>query len=116
MCNIEVLDTEIGRVVRLSGELAIDSASELKESLLKAFENCSELKLDVSMVESADLACVQVLCAAHRFSVERAKKLALSAPLSPGLLAVMKELALYPSACNAPFDKACLWDQEESHE
>jgi anti-anti-sigma regulatory factor len=116
MSSIEVKDTETGRMVRLSGELSIDQAASLKDSLLEAFEGCSELKLDMSMVESADLACLQVLCAAHRFSVRLGVRLSLSEPVPEGVVNSLKNIALYPSACDLPFEKACLWRQEAGHE
>jgi anti-anti-sigma regulatory factor len=116
MGTIEVKNTDIGRVVRLSGELVIDQATELRDSFLQAFAGVPELKLDVSGVASADLACLQVLCAAHRLGVLKGTRISLSAPPSPGLLQSMRDMALYPSTCNAPYDQGCLWARDSSHE
>lgn len=116
MYSIEVKDTEIGRVVSLSGELSIDRASELKESLLRAFEGCGELLLDLSGVESADIACIQVLCAAHRLGVKKGTKIALSSPASDGFLLSMKNMALYPMNCDPSLDGDCLWKVGCVHE
>jgi anti-anti-sigma regulatory factor len=112
MCSIEVKDTDIGRVVRLGGKLVIDHASELRDAFMKAFEGSQGLNLDMSRVESTDLACLQVLCAAHRLSVRLGKKIAVSTPASPGFLKSMKDMAVHPAICNSPFDKECLWRQE----
>jgi anti-anti-sigma factor len=115
MSTIEVKETAAGRIVRLSGELTIDSAAELKSAIMKAFEGCTGLKLDVSMVESVDLASVQVLCAAHRHGVSTGAGFSLSAPASRGFMDSLEAMALFPAACDSPFAQVCLWAREARH-
>jgi anti-anti-sigma regulatory factor len=115
MGSIEVKDTETGKEMRLSGTLGIEQASDLKSRLLETLRDCTELKLDLSLVESADLACIQVLCAAHRSSVKAGIKVSLASPVSQGLKTSMRDMALDPTACDPPHSRDCLWRKEDDH-
>ncbi len=53
-------------VMRLSGELNIHHAGRLREALREAFATGEALSLDLEGVTEVDIACLQVLCTAHR--------------------------------------------------
>jgi anti-anti-sigma regulatory factor len=105
----------IGNVVRLAGRLGIENASELKRVLVEAFEGGQGIELDVSAVESADLACVQVLCAAHRSFVNAKRHMALGSSIPDGLRRSLRDMSIEASTCDAPYTSECLWGMGGSH-
>ncbi|HNY63882.1 MAG TPA: STAS domain-containing protein [Deltaproteobacteria bacterium] len=115
MGTIEVKDTETGRTMTLSGALGIDQAAELRNSLLEALKGRPALKLDLSMVQSADLACMQVLCAAHRSSARTGIRMTLVSGVPQGLKQSMLDMAIDPTACDPPLSRECLWKKEDCH-
>jgi len=67
-------------VVRLEGDLTIARAAEIKGTLLGAFGRADHVELDLAEVESIDLACMQLICAAHRTAVARKAKILVADP------------------------------------
>ena len=61
----------------VEGDLTINHISTLKDRLVEAFENADQVIVDVSAATSVDVAGVQLLCACHRFSNGRGKKMCL---------------------------------------
>ena len=62
----------------LSGELTIQNATSLKESLLDALNDVETCELDLTDVSQIDLAGIQVLFAAHKSALNRKKSLSFS--------------------------------------
>ncbi len=54
------------KIVNLSGALIIDRASALKDELVAAFAESSQVLVSLSLVEDLDLSCLQVFYAARR--------------------------------------------------
>lgn len=61
----------------VEGDVTINYINELKKSLLEAFEGAQRVTVDVSSATAVDVAGVQLLCASHRFSIGRGKKMCL---------------------------------------
>jgi len=61
----------------LTGEVTIHHVSDLKISLVEAFDSAEQVTVDVSATTAVDVAGVQLLCACHRFSRSRSKKMCL---------------------------------------
>lgn len=115
MGDIVLEENGIGKVIRLSGRLGIENAGELKRVLVEAFESCQGLELDVSAVESAHLACVQVLCAAHRSFVNASRQMALGSSIPDGFGRSLRDMSIEASICDAPYTSECLWGKGGSH-
>jgi len=115
MCHIVLEGNGIGKVLRLAGRLGIENASELKGALVEAFQSGQGLDLDVSAVESADLACVQVLCAAHRSFTNAKRHIALGSSIPDGLGRSLKDMAIEASVCDPCYTPECLWGNGGSH-
>ena len=104
-------------VIRLEGELNIQYAGRLKEMLLKAIAEVKELSLDLEGVTEADVACLQVLCAAHKTFLASNKELK-----TIGSVAAAFERAVNDSGyrrkigCQADPQRTCLWVIGGSHE
>ncbi len=98
-----------GKLLKLSGELTIDSAARLREMLMDLFDSGEELEISVRELEEADLACIQVLCAAHRSFEKAGRQIVLGGSISEKLLTSLKDMGIDPSACDAPLGANCLW-------
>lgn len=61
----------------VEGDMTIHHIRDLKARLIEAFGNAERVTVDVSVATSIDVAGVQLLCACHRFSVGRGKKMCL---------------------------------------
>ena len=61
----------------LSGEVTIHHVSHIKNSLVEAFASAEQVTIDVSTTTAVDVAGVQLLCACHRYSKARGKKMCL---------------------------------------
>ncbi len=115
MGHIVLEGNGIGKVLRLAGRLGIENAIELKRALVEVFESGQSLVLDVSDVESTDLACMQVLCAAHRSFVNAKQHIALGSSIPEGLIRSLKDMSIEASACDACYPSGCLWGKGGSH-
>jgi anti-anti-sigma regulatory factor len=98
-----------GRTLKLEGTLTIEIASELRDALLHALETSGPLEMDVSAVESVDLACVQVLCSAHGSFHRAGLKISLAGEIPAGIHAALESLAISPDACDSPCSQECPW-------
>jgi len=71
-------DNETGTgTLMLEGDVTIHRVNDLKSSLIEAFESAEQVTVDVSSTTAIDVAGVQLLCASHRFSRSRGKKMCL---------------------------------------
>ena len=104
------LDCSGNGVMRLEGELTIQHAGRLKEMFLKAIAEAGELSLDLEGVTGADIACLQVFCAAHKMFLASNKELK-----TVGRMAASFERAVDDSGyrrkmgCHADPERNCLW-------
>jgi len=103
--------------VRLEGELNIQEAGRLKEMFVKAFAEPEALLLDLSGVTGVDIACLQVLCSAHKTFVGSNKELK-----TIGRTAASFERAVDESGyrrktgCHSDPNRNCLWVIGGRHE
>ena len=70
-------------VLRLSGELTIYRAAELKPLLLQALDSAAQLEIDLSEVSEIDTSGVQLLMATKRRAQALGHELRLSAHSAP---------------------------------
>jgi anti-anti-sigma regulatory factor len=102
--------------VRLDGELNIQVAGHLKKALVKAFVETAELSLDLGGVTGIDIACLQVLCSAHKTFLDANKELK-----TIGRTSALFERAVDDSGyrrktgCHSDPDRNCLWVRGGSH-
>ncbi len=59
-------DTREGAVLKLYGELTVENAGVLKDLLTASHGGRDRFSLDLTGITAADIAGLQVLCAAHR--------------------------------------------------
>lgn len=97
-------------IVTISGDLTISSAEEFRKVLLEAFGAADAVSLKIDALEAVDLACLQVLCSAHRSAVKSAKRLVF-AMAPPPLFRTAVSDAGYTRLKECPVnrDGSCLW-------
>jgi anti-anti-sigma regulatory factor len=73
-----VLQLEAGgasAVLTVKDELTIWKAAEIRRALLEALDRADRVELDLAAVAEADVAALQLLCAAHRSAAGQGKTL-----------------------------------------
>ncbi|MDP2805071.1 MAG: STAS domain-containing protein [Gallionellaceae bacterium] len=73
---------------RVTGEMTIYHAAEMKGELLPCFDQCAEVEIDLSEVSEIDTAGFQLLVLAKRVATSAGKKMRLVAH-SPAILEVL---------------------------
>jgi len=101
----------------LAGEMTIQYAGRLREVLLKAFAEREELSLDLEGITEADVACLQVLCTAHKTFLTSNKALkTIGQTAAPFEQAVNDSGYRRKMGCHADPDRNCLWVTGGRHE
>ena len=105
------------RIVRFTGDLTISRMDEMKTSLLASLKEAERVEIDLSSVEEADLACLQVLCSAHRTSKRLGRFFGLGDNASGAFKQAVRS-AGYARSGGCMFDTAdqCIWKEERYRE
>ena len=94
----------------LEGNLTIGRASDARVELQEALKNAQHIELDIEAAREVDLAFLQLLCSAHRTSMNRDKTMVFKGTV-PEIFKKSIEDNGYarPSGCALDFNKTCLW-------
>ena len=96
--------------LRLEGSWTIERATELKHLLVEALKSDKPVIIELDGLEGLDLACLQLLCAAHRASLRLGKRLELQQEKPDILKRVMREAGFARTlGCHKDPNKSCLW-------
>jgi len=71
------------RIVNLKGSFAVDRASTLKNEIAEALASSDDVRLNLSLVEDFELACLQVLFAAKSTAEAEGKELHIQGSVPP---------------------------------
>jgi anti-anti-sigma factor len=110
MADIKVEKKGKETTLIVNGEMTITYAGALRDALIKSLENAERVILDLEDVTAVDLSCLQLLCSAHRTSVQAEKSVELkSAPLG-----VLKQVACEAGysrnfGCLPKTENTCFW-------
>lgn len=97
-------------VMRLEGELTIQHAGRLRDVLLEALAEVKELSLDLEGVTEADVACLQVLCSAHKTFMKANKGLTRIGRVSESFERAVNDSGYRrETGCHSDPDGNCLW-------
>jgi anti-anti-sigma regulatory factor len=98
----------------LTGDLKIEQAQALRDTLLQAWEEDKNVILNIDQVNDVDVACLQVFCAAHRTFLKSGSRLIFNGPL-PSLFQSSVEEAGFgrERGCTLNRTKTCLWAHGE---
>jgi anti-anti-sigma regulatory factor len=100
---------EGSRKVIAVGKLTIQDASRLKDLLMEAYAGEGELCIDLTGTESLDLACMQVLCSAHKSFGKAKRAVHMTGELSEGVRRSLQEIAIEAGSCGLESSAPCLW-------
>jgi anti-anti-sigma regulatory factor len=98
------------RALVAEGRLTIQDAAELKAVLLEAGMSGEKVSIDLAKVESLDLACAQVLCAANKSFRKTGKLLSIRGILPEVVLQSLKDIGISSKTCDTEYQGYCLWD------
>lgn len=104
-------DTEnCSGILAVEGDMTISRVSDLKSRLVEAFECAEQVTVDLSATTSFDVAGLQLLCACHRFSTSRGKKMCLKLGENERLFDFLEEVGFAQDFfCNHGNAGECLW-------
>ena len=96
--------------LKLAGDLKIERAGELRDTLLRAFEGTGDLLVDVTGVNEVDVACLQVFCSAHRSFLKAGRLLAFESTPPPEFSKTLAEAGFgRERGCTLNRTRTCLW-------
>lgn len=100
--------------VAINGAMTIGQASELKAGLLKAFETGKPVEMQLTGVTEVDVTGLQLICSAHRSSLERGCDFKVSGTDAEGLSHVARMAGMLRHAgCARDVNHTCVWKTEE---
>lgn len=103
--------------IKVSGELNILDAEELKKVFIDALSTCGSVLVHANNVEDIDLPSIQLLCSAHKTALNLNKTLAFSDSV-PDVIRQIFISAGYSRHIGCSLDKnnTCLWRKEQTNE
>lgn len=94
----------------LKGALTIEHAGELRQMLIDAFKKTDSVKLNLEDVTEVDLSCLQLLCSAHRTSLDLNKQLLLDGGQPESFQQAIRDAGFTrPVGCRRDPHQSCLW-------
>ena len=97
-------------LLHLEGKLTVNRAAELREILHEALGRDRVVAIDLAKVESMDLSCLQLLCAAHRTAVRDGKSLTVIEPRKTVLgREGLQAGFVFQKSCRYNQAQDCLW-------
>jgi len=109
MATLTLVDGQDSRTLVVQGRLAIQDAARLKEILLEAGGGTKPVLIDASQAESIDLACVQLVCSAHRTFAKTGRRIEFQGTPSTGVLRAWADMAIDPTCCSDDLRSHCVW-------
>ena len=114
MAHIERKNAGARREIEIKGDLGIQDAAQLAAELRDLGGQEGEVLIDLRQATAIDLACVQVLCAAHRVNAGLPGGLHLRAALSEAVMKTVADIGIEPTLCGAETSGACLFKGDEA--
>jgi anti-anti-sigma factor len=109
MAKVNMENKDNTKILKAEGSLSIQDASELRECLLETFSSAETLLIDLSGVQSVDLACLQIFCSAHKTYSQAQKCIRIAGNLPEGVVRSLSSVTLVPEACDREPHGPCLW-------
>lgn len=109
MAKIDMIDNDNTRILRVQGALSIQDASVLRGCLLEALDTPERLLLDLTGAGTVDLACMQVLCSAHKTFTKAQKSISITGKLPEGIARSLSSVTIVPEACDIIPHGPCIW-------
>ncbi|MBF0454717.1 MAG: STAS domain-containing protein [Magnetococcales bacterium] len=112
MIDFSIDESSSTGTLTLSGDLSIQFAATLKETLLDGISNADSMVINMEQVDRIDLSTVQLLCAAHRALKKANKKLVIAGGISKAVKETIAEAGFI--GCMGDGDSSGLWTEERN--
>lgn len=107
---MKVTTTQGKACIALDGELTVARAADLKNVLAGSINSADSVEIDLGNVSKIDLACLQLLCSAHRTAAGKGKTLTIKDQSLPSYLEARKNAGfMYSKQCRYVSTDDCLW-------
>jgi anti-anti-sigma regulatory factor len=108
--HVEMAHSAETGAVELKGSWTIERAHQLNQTLIEALQAAEAVSVDVASLSEADLSCLQLLCAAHRTSLNLKKPFKLTRERSATFRQVVHDAGFVRTlGCHQDPSKSCLW-------
>ena len=112
--KVTVKESGSERIINFEGDLTIENAGKVHETLAKPFGKDEHRIISVEKVGAVDLSCLQLFCSAHRAAVAEGARLSIEANRSGEFRSKTKEAGFSRyEACRLNADKDCLWTEDQ---
>ena len=92
------------------GDLTVVRAADFKEALLNSIDKADTIEINLVNVTEIDLACLQLLCSAHRTAINKGKAFAVKDPSIPVYMEARKQAGfIFDKSCSYSSTDDCLW-------
>ena len=112
MIDFSVDESSSTGTLTLSGDISIQFASALKETLLEGISKTESLVFNLEQVDRIDLSTVQLLCAAHRSLINSKKVLVVAGAIPNAIKETIAESGY--TGCMGDGDTTGLWSEERN--
>ena len=98
-------------ILKLEGEVTIESAEQFREALLEGLRDKNHLMLNCDAVTNIDFFAIQMICSAHRSSVTWEKLFTWHGSPPPAVKKALQAAGFSRShGCDlCPKDATCMW-------
>jgi len=97
-------------VMTISGNVNIQNISEFKENLLRMQDMADDLEIDLEGIREPDVACLQMLCAAHRTWLQMDKRLSIPGSSPKAFHKILVDSGYQrEGGCKLYSNHPCLW-------
>lgn len=101
--------------VALEGDCTIESAQELKDTLLDALNGADAVVMNLDKIAVMDMALMQLICSAHKASRAREKSFSLDGKLPQACARTAKRSGyLRKIGCHKDPREDCLWSEDSN--
>ena len=106
----ELRQSEGSVVLVLNGECTIEHVAALKDVLQEAIRSGDLIEVNLDGVKGVDISLFQLLCAAHRRTLELDKRMAIDPPLPEAVQETARAAGYFRKVgCHKDPAKDCLW-------
>lgn len=98
----------------ICGSVTIQNISEFKENLLRIQDMSDDIAIDLEGLREADVACMQMLCAAHRTWLQMNKRLSIAGPIPKAFAKFLEDFGYRTEGgCRLYRNHPCLWARRD---
>ncbi|MBP7460666.1 MAG: STAS domain-containing protein [Candidatus Delongbacteria bacterium] len=110
MADIRIVEQTDQITLQIEGELSINDALNLRDSLSQAIDYRKPILIDLDRVTEFDLTAFQLFCSAHRTAMAQGIRLRIQPQNSKQFLEIIEQIG-YPRqlGCNESNPQDCLW-------